>query len=173
VWWAVAAGVVAVGAATLAAVGRRWAEPSERLSAAGLLAVAAGVTGVALAVGAGRAGFDGWATMGLWSRYSMLSWPLLAAAYLAAVKLGRKWVPLALCAGALVALPGNTATGLLNGAAVARDYAGIRAQARAGQSAEEIVSGKPFSESHHAGQRERALRGVPLLRAARVGIFAR
>ena len=172
VWPAAFAGLLALGGTTIALLVPRWKEPGERLSVAGLIAVTAGVAGVALAIGVGRAGFPGGEMMGLWSRYSMLSWPLLGAAYLVWVKLGRKWVPVALCVVAALAFPGNMFTGMANGAKVAGDYTGIAAQARAGWSAEQIVSGGPFSESHHAAQAERAIRAIPLLRAARVGIFA-
>ncbi len=171
VWWAVFAGVFALGGLTTALLVRQWKEPDARLSVAGLLAVAAGVTGVALAIGVGRG--DMGPHMGLWSRYSLLTWPLLAAAYLVWVKLGRKWVPIALCVAAAVAFPGNTGTGMVNGAKVAGDYAGLAAQAEAGLTAEQIVGGTPFVESHHAGQTERARRAIPLLRRDRIGIFAR
>ena len=170
VWWAACAGILALGVATLALLLRRWKEPNERLSVVGLIAVTAGVTGVAVAIGVGRGGWGG--GMGLWSRYSLLVWPLLAATYLVWVKSGRKWVPIALCVAAALAFPANTGTGVVNGARVAGDYAGIAAQARAGLPAEQIVYGKPFSESHQAGEAERAVVAIPLLRAARVGIFA-
>ncbi len=173
VWWLVATGLVAVGALTLALVVRRWKEPDERLSVAGLIAVAAGVTGVSLAIGVGRAGFDSWASMGLWSRYSLLAWPLLAVTYLVWVKLGRKWIPISLCVAAALAFPGNTGVGMVTGARVAGDYAGVAAQAGSGLTAEQIVKGKPFSESSHVGQEDRAVRAIPLLRRDRIGIFAR
>ncbi len=173
VWWVVCAGLLVVGTMTLALLVRRWKEPSERLSVAGLLAVAAGVTGVALAIGVGRGGFSQETPMGLWSRYSMLSWPLVAAAYLVWVRSGRKWMPIALCVAAALAFPGNTGTGMVNGAQVAGDYAGLATQAHAGLTAEQIVSGEPFTKSHHSGQETRARRGIPLLRRDRIGIFAR
>ena len=171
VWWVVCAGVVVLGGFTLALLVRRWKEPGERLAVAGLLAVVAGVTGVALAIGVGRGGMG--EQMGLWSRYSMLTWPLLATAYLVWVKLGRRWVPILLCVAAAVAFPGNAGTGMVNGAKVAGDYAGLAAQAHAGLTADQIVAGDVFKESHHGGQVERARRAIPLLRRDRVGIFAR
>lgn len=177
VWQVVAAALVVIGSLTLVAVAKRWKEPAERLSVVGLLAVAAGVTGVALAVGVGRAGFDTWEQMGLWSRYSMLSWPLLATAYLAWAKLGGKWVPVALCVAAALAFPGNTGTGMTNGAAVRGDYTEIAADAAAGLSAEQITDEtdprRAFPRSHHGAQKDRALRAIPLLRRDRIGIFAR
>ncbi|AMV29106.1 hypothetical protein VT84_32225 [Gemmata sp. SH-PL17] len=173
VWWAGAGGVLVVGVLTLAVLVPQWKEPRARLSIAGLIAVAAGVTGVALAIGLGRAGFPGGDEMGLWSRYSLLSWPLLAATYLVWVKLGRKWVPVALCVASALAFPGNTGIGMKNGSVIAEHYGGIAAQAQSGLTAEQIVTGEPFTVSHQSGQPERVLRAIPLLRRDRIGIFAR
>ena len=47
----------------------------------------------------------------------------------------------------------------------------IEADARRGMSAEEIVA-RDFPESEQTGQDARAVRAIPLLRAARIGIFA-
>ena len=169
VWLAAFAGILALGGATVAFLVPRWKEPGERLSVVGLIAVTAGVAGVALAIGVGRAGMGG--DMGLWSRYSMLSWPLLAAAYLVWVKLGRKWVPVALCVFAALVFLGNTGTGMQNGAAVKSRYSAIEADAALGLSADQIVA-RQFPGSHQAGQEQRAVHAIPMLRAARVGIFA-
>ena len=119
--------------------------------------------------------------MGLWARYSLLTWPLLALAYLVWVKLGSaplaarrssKWVPVIVCVVAALAFPTNTGTGMVVGAKIAGDYSGIAAQVRAGLTAEQIVRGEPFSSSHQASQADRAARAIPMLRAARIGIFA-
>ncbi|QJW93397.1 hypothetical protein [Frigoriglobus tundricola] len=180
VWAAVCAGVLALGGITVAALVSHWKVRTERLSIAGLLAVAAGVTGVAVAIGVGRGGWG--AGMGLWARYSLLTWPLLAAAYLVWVPRGRaaapqtvsraaKWVPVVLCVVAALAFPANTGTGMLNGAAVKSTYSAMGADARAGMRAEEIVA-RRFPNSAQAGQEDRAVRAIPLLRAARIGIFA-
>ncbi len=169
VWLAAFTGILALGGATVALLVPRWKEPGERLSVVGLIAVTAGVAGVALAIGVGRSGMGG--DMGLWSRYSMLSWPLLAAAYLVWVKRGRKWVPVALCVFAALVFPGNTGTGMQNGAAVKSRYSAIEADAALGLSADQIVA-RQFPGSHQAGQEQRAVHAIPMLRAARVGIFA-
>ncbi len=169
VWLAAFAGILALGGATVALLVPRWKEPGERLSVVGLIAVTAGVAGVALAIGVGRSGMGG--DMGLWSRYSMLSWPLLAAAYLVWVKRGRKWVPVALCVFAALVFLGNTGTGMQNGAAVKSRYSAIEADAALGLSADQIVA-RQFPGSHQAGQEQRAVHAIPMLRAARVGIFA-
>ncbi|MBY0460963.1 MAG: hypothetical protein K2V38_26890, partial [Gemmataceae bacterium] len=184
VWGAVAVGVVAVGALTLNRVARRWKEPADRLSVAGLILVAAGVAGVALAVGVGRAGFDRWAEMGLWSRYALLTWPLLGLAFLAWVQVGRsapevgrgaRWVPIALCVAAALAFPGNTGVGMAAGAQVKAEYAAIAADHAAGLTPEQVVDAHDRRASAAVLQRVegRSARGIPLLGRDRVGIFAR
>ncbi|MBN9120574.1 MAG: hypothetical protein J0I06_15715 [Planctomycetes bacterium] len=189
VWWAVFAAMLALGTATLVRLLRLWREPSERPAVAGLIAVAAGVTGVAMAIGVGRGGWGG--GMGLWSRYSLLVWPLLAMTYLVWVKLGAgwnpqtavprtglpsrsssRWVPIGLCVAAALAFPANTGFGMVNGALIKGKYSDIEADAGAGLSAEEIVK-RRFPDSHQVGQEERAVRAIPLLRDNRIGIFAR
>jgi hypothetical protein len=172
-WWAVCIGELALCGWTVALLVRRgWAESP---STVGLLAVAIGVVGVALAIGLARAEWGADRVL-LFARYSLLTWPLLAIVYLVWVKLGRKWVPIALCVVAALAFPGNTGTGMVNGAVVKSDYAAIEADVATGLSAEEIVNEKDerrrFPKSHQGAQRERAIRAIPLLRQARIGIFA-
>jgi hypothetical protein len=167
VWQAVCLGELALGAATIALVFR--ANRADRTAAFGLVAIAAGVFGVALAIGLGRGAMG--PEMGLWSRYSLLTWPLLAAAYLAWVKAGRKWVPVALCLVAVLAFPRNTGTGMQEGNYVRALYDRIQADAQSGLSAGEIVA-RDFPNSPNEDQEARAIRAIPLLRAARVGIFA-
>lgn len=175
VWWAVAAAEVALGAWTIALLVRRGR--AEALSTVGLVAVAAGVAGVALAIGAARAEW-GAARVLQFARYSLLVWPLLAAAYLSWVKLGRKWVPVALCAAAALAFPTNTGTGILNGAALKGEYAAVEADAAGGMTAEQVANAEDRRITRNPEttaivlQRDRAIRGISLLREARVGIFA-
>lgn len=170
-WWAVFPALLALGSGTLLLLKKNWKDADARPAAVGLVAVTAGVTGVAVAIGVGRAGFGG--EMGLWSRYSLLTWPLLGAAYLVWAKAARKWVPIALCVAAALAFPGNVGDGMVNGAKIAGDYSQIATQAKAGLTAEQIVRGEAFANSHQAGQTERAVRAIPLLRHKRIGIFAR
>src|SRR5262249_9421900 len=107
----------------------------------------------------------------LWSRYSLLTWPLLGAAYLVWVKAGQRWVPIALCLAATLAFPGNMGTGMLIGNGIREHYTKLESDVRAGLSAEEIVR-KDVAEGPNAGQKERAIRGIPMLREAGIGIFA-
>lgn len=168
IWWAVCVGEVLLGVCTIVLLVRRGR--SEALSTVGLLAVAAGVAGVAFAIGSGRAEWGVDRVLGF-ARYSLLVWPLLAMVYLVWVKLGRKWVPIVLCVVAAIAFPTNTGTGMLNGAAVKSNYSAIAADTAVGLSAEQIVK-KDFPNSFQAGQQERAIRAIPMLRKAQIGIFA-
>jgi hypothetical protein len=179
VWWVVFPALVGLGGVTVALLVGRWkAHPDERPAVVGLIAVAAGVTGVAVAIGIGRSGED-W--HGLWSRYSLLVWPLLAAVYLVWVKLGRKWVPIALCVVAALAFPGNMGVGMVNGAAVKNEYSFVEADSASGLTAEQIVRAEDRRHNESGGKTaivlqtvgDRSVRGIPMLRAARVGIFAR
>lgn len=169
VWWGACAAVLALGIATLVLLVRKRNEAGGWLPVSGLIAVAAGLTGVAVAIGVGRGGWT--EGSGLWSRYSLLVWPLVAMAYLVWVKFGRKWVPIALCVAAALAFPANTGFGMVNGAKIVADYSAIAAQANL--SAEQIARSEVFDKSHHGGQADRAVRAIPLLRRERIGIFAR
>jgi hypothetical protein len=137
------------------------------------VAVAAGVAGVALAVGVGRAAMG--EGMGLWSRYAMQSWPLLAAAYLAWLRFGpgaaRKWVPAALCVVSVLFFLRNTGEGMHAGAIAAARNSAMEHDARTGVPDAEIVR-RHFPRSRDDGQEERAVRYIPLLREENVGIYA-
>ena len=169
VWWAVALVEVMLGIATIALLVRRAKDPAERLASSGLVAVAAGVAGVALAVGIGRAGFD--YEMGLWSRYSFLVWPLLGAAYLVWVKAGRKWVPIALCLAAALAFASNTGTGMVRAAGIVANDTAMVVDLEAGIPDAEIIR-RHFPGSRNDGQQERARSAMPMLREERIGMFA-
>ncbi len=176
VWWVVAVGIVALGVATLRRLAPRWEEPAERISVAGLVAVAVGVSGVALAIGVGRGSWG--AGTGLWSRYALLAWPLLALSYVVWVKFGAKWIPVALCMTAAGAFPTNMLTGMICGAALTTEYAAVKADAVNGATATQIADAEERRRERNPQsavvlQRARAIRGIPLLREANVGIFAR
>jgi hypothetical protein len=173
-WGAVCAAELVLGVATIVLLLRRRKEPNLWPAAVGLIAVVAGIAGIAVAVGMGRASGNG-----LWSRYALLSWPLLAAAYLAWLKFGsgnavaglRKWVPAVLCLAASLAFMPNTGTGMMIGAdARARNIA-MEADALNGMPASVFVW-KHFPNSRDAYQEDRGERYIPLLREAHIGIFA-
>lgn len=173
VWWPVALAVMLLGGATVALLWKRIGIDS-RESVFGLLAVAAGLFGLALAIGIGRGEWGPGG--GIWSRYTVLVWPLLAAAFLAWARAGRKWVPLALLAVAALAFPGNVGTGIVNGTRVKNEYIAIQADVAAGLTPEQLTDKndprRPFPQGAQAGRETAAVRAIPLLRAARIGIFA-
>jgi len=160
-WTAVLPALVLLGGATIESLRKDWQNPANRPAAAGLVAVAAGVVGVALAVGVGG-------DPGPWARYGLLAWPLLGLAYLVWVKRGSKWVPAALCTAAALAFPPNMFAGMASGGAVRLQLGKIEADAMLGLSPPRIVS----QNLKGTGQEERAVRAIPMLREARVGAFA-
>ena len=139
-------------------IAARWL----RLRPIGLLAVASGVILLSLVIGAGRGGFN--SQMGLWPRYSVLAWPLLAAVFFASAN--HRWLPKALSFATLLALLPNTIYGSDYGRRHDAALGDIARQLKAGHTAEEIVE-----ESLQGGQAERAVRGIPMLRAANLGPF--
>lgn len=143
---------------------REGLRSDHRLRAAGLAAVAVGVILLSLAIGAGRGGFG--SQMGLWPRYSVLAWPLLAAIDFAAPN--SRWLRPALMISAAIALPFNTGFGLNYGVNHDRWLGDIERQLRRGKSADEIVE----RSLDGTGQEARALRGIPMLRDAKLGPFA-
>jgi hypothetical protein len=160
VWPAAAAGVLGLAAWT---AGRLV-----RTRAWGVLAVLVGALVLAAAVGVGRSGFGYW-DMGLWSRYGLLAWPVLFAAYLTftgAAGAGR-WVQPGLAAAAVGFLPFNVAAGVGWANGMDQALTAFAADARAGVPVPELV------EKHLAGsgQEERAVRGIPMLREAGIGPF--
>lgn len=161
-------GFAAVGALGVLTFGTLHSDPN-RASSLGLAAVAVGVIALAFAIGVGRAGFGN--DMGLWSRYSLLTWPLLGLAYLVWVKRGGragKWIPALMCAASALCFPANTQTGLAMGELVRQQQAGIETDAALGKSPEAIA----FQWLRGSGQEERAIRGISLLRQAKIGAFA-
>jgi hypothetical protein len=168
VWWLVAIVELAIGLATVTLLIRQGRNPINRPASSGLIAVAAGMCGLALAIGMGRGsmGLD----MGLWPRYSLLVWPLLGAAYLVWVKAGRKWIPILFCVASAIAFTPNMITGMMHGARIRMHYDEVESDARAGLSAEQIVRMR-FPNSPNSGQMERAIQNIPLLRSAGIGIF--
>jgi hypothetical protein len=127
---------------------------------------------MALAIGVGRAPIGG--QMGIWSRYSFLTWPLLGLAYLAWVKWGmpwgKRWLPMLFCVVSALAFAGNMITGMAIGMQVKATLSLVEAEAAAGVPPEVIV--EKFAKTSQANQEERAIRAIPMLREAKIGGFA-
>jgi hypothetical protein len=177
VWWAVLIGMLALGVVTITQLVPQASDQAERPASVGLIAVVAGVAGIALAVGIGRAEFG--PGMGLWSRYALLMWPLLGAAYLAWVKAGRgaepvglrKWVPAGLCVAAALAYVANAVGGVYVGVHLVQKNAALEADAQAGVPDAELIA-RHFPGSRNEFQEERATWAIPMLRDAGVSVFA-
>jgi hypothetical protein len=167
VWWLVAAVEIIIGVGTVAFL-VRTRKPEGLPSSAGLIAVAAGVFGVALVIGIGRGSMG--LERGLWARYALLSWPLLGMAFLVWVKAGRKWLPILLCGAAAAAFPGNMMTGMIIGSQIREHYYQIESDVMYNSPAEQIVKLR-FPDSFNAGQMDRAINNIPLLKSAGIGLF--
>jgi hypothetical protein len=171
-WWPpILAGLVAVGFATLFSLLCDAKLQKHRPASFGLIAIAAGIVGVALVIGMGRAGLD--ARNGLASRYTYLTWPLIALVFLVCTSRGGragKWIPAALCLMAALAFPANMISGSVVGSKVRAVLATVEAEARAGVPPERIV--RHFANTFQAHQEQRAIRAMPMLRQAKVGAFA-
>lgn len=137
----------------------------------GIFAVASGAILLALAIGASRGGFNSQIEMGLWPRYSVLAWLLIAATFLASLNSGdalSRWIPIGMVSLAILAYLPNTLYGLSYGIRHHDWMSAIEKQLCAGESADDIV--------HHSlegtGQEERARIGIPMLHRAKIGPFA-
>jgi hypothetical protein len=149
-------------------LGRMWRNHLSAPARWGVLAVIAGQVGLAVAIGIARGGFG--ADMGLWSRYSLLAWPLAGLGYLMAVRYGQRRVAMVLCLAAALFFPGNMIQGLYYGGNVMMRQQALAEDAAAGWSAERLIE-RHFPDSFNAGQEERARISIPLLRQAGIGIF--
>lgn len=170
-WLPVAVGLTVLGGATMLALLRDARQPAKRPAAFGLLAVVAGIAGVALVIGLSRAGLDQKHEPA--SRYSYLVWPLIPLAYLVWMQRGGwagKWVPVALCTVAALAYPANMISGSVVSSKIRLVLAAVEADARAGVPPERIV--RHFKGTFQAYQEERAVRAIPMLKEAKVGAFA-
>jgi hypothetical protein len=144
--------------------------PAERPQVFGWVAVCVGVCGLALAIGAGRSGFG--REFGLASRYSILTWPLLAVLYFAAVAWGGpklKLIPTAFMFTSLALLPLNTTYGIARGWYHDQWLGTIETMLKNGEPDAKIVQ----EQIEETGQGERAIRGIPMLRERQIGPFAR
>ena len=145
VWPVVAAALLGLGVATL----RHGQGLGERA-----VIVASG--GLAAAIGVGRSGFGDF-EMGLWSRYGLLTAPLIVMAFLTFID--RPRVQKLLAVAMLAFLPFNMAVGWQWGRHLDAALTPIEAAARRGDPPEAIV-GQYLDGS---GQEARALVGLPLL----------
>jgi hypothetical protein len=167
-WWLVASVEVVVGVATTALLLRQGRTPTNRPASFGLIAVAAGVFGLALAIGFSRGSMgDG---MGLWPRYALLVWPLVGTAFLVWVRAGRRWLPILFCMTTALAFMPNMFTGMLRGATIRAHYNQIESDVRSGLSTERIIA-NCFPNSVNEGQTDRAVAAIPLLRNAGIGVL--
>lgn len=170
VWWAVAGAEIAIGAATIALLVRRVNDPAERPGSIGVIAVVTGISGVVAIVAVEWAGLA--MNPAFWSRISFLTWPLLGAAFLVWVKAGRKWVPIGLCIATALAFPTNLGAGMVHAAGIASVHFSMENDLRAGVP-DNILIHTHFPNSRNADQEARALTAIPMLRDARIGLFAR
>jgi len=173
-WLPIGVGLAALGLATARNLLRDVKTPPARPAALGALAILAGIVGVALVIGLGRAALD--PRSGVASRYSYLTWPALAIVYLLWVRRGGwsgKWVPVGLCVAAAIAFGPNTGAGMKRGTEVRLGIMMIEDEARAGSSPEAIVAlfGTDACRFQR-GQEARAVRAIPMLREAGIGAFA-
>jgi hypothetical protein len=170
-WWLpISAGLLVLGAVTFRLVLRS----SNRPAMLGTFAIFAGIIGVALVIGMGRAGID--PRYGVASRYSYLAWPLLALVYLLWSRertWAGRWIPIAMCLVASLFFIPNMATGMKRGWEVKQGLLLIESESIAGTPPEVIV--RLFSEKpcqFQLGQEQRAMRAMPMLREAGIGAFA-
>lgn len=137
----------------------------------GLLMLLAGAVGLAVAIGIGRSGFAS-DTMGLWSRYSLLTVPVLAIAYIVGLKAGGKWArfgPMLLSSVAVLSLPQNVQFGYGWASSYAQDMDAMEADVRAGLPTNEVIRRNRYLSQL---DREEQIRvGVPLLQSAGISYF--
>jgi hypothetical protein len=172
--WGIAAGMVwplaAFGVLIATCYVLRCIPPDRHVAPVrwGVTAMIAGQIGLALSIGIARGGFG--ADMGLWSRYSLLAWPLVGLCYLLAVRFGQRHVTVALCLIAALFFPGNMIQGLYYGGNVLMRQQALAEDAAAGWPPDQLVE-RHFPASFNAGQEERGRVAIPLLRQAGIGIF--
>ena len=167
--WPIAATyVIGVVAVTLFLLIRTVENRSRSL---GLLMLLLGAVGLAVAIGIGRSGFPS-DTMGLWSRYSLLTVPVLAIAYVVFLQAGGKWAqfgPLLLVSVAMLALPQNVQFGYGWASSYAEDMDAMEADVRAGLPANEVIRRNRYLSQLDRDEQIRI--GIPLLQNAGISYF--
>ncbi len=169
--WPIAASyVIGVVAVTLFLLIRGAENRSRSL---GLLMLLAGAVGLAIAIGIGRSGFAS-DTMGLWSRYSLLTVPVLAIAYIVCLQAGGKWArcgPMLLVSVAALSLPQNVQFGHGWASSYAQDMDAMEADVRAGLPTNEVIRRNRYLSQLDRDEQIRV--GIPLLQNAGISYFRR
>lgn len=137
----------------------------------GLLMLLAGAVGLAIAIGIGRSGFAS-DTMGLWSRYSLLTVPVLGIAYIVCLQAGGKWArfgPMILVSVAVLSLPQNVQFGYGWASSYAEDMDAMEADVRTGLPANEVIRRNRYLSQLDRDEQIRV--GIPLLQNAGISYF--
>jgi hypothetical protein len=96
---------------------------------------------------------------------------LLGAIDLVWLSMGRKWVPIVLCALAALAFPMNTLRGVGEALRVVAVESSMHSELRQGAPEREVVE-KSFPNTRNQGHEESAMAAIPQLREAQIGAFA-
>jgi len=137
----------------------------------GLIMLLAGAVGLAIAIGIGRSGFPS-DTMGLWSRYSLLTVPVLAIAYIVFLQTGGKWArfgPMILISAAVLSLPQNVQFGYGWASSYEEDMDAMEADVRSGLPTNELIRRNRYLSQLDRDEQIRV--GIPLLQNAGIGYF--
>ena len=145
--------------------------PENRSRSLGLLMLLAGTVGLAIAIGIGRSGFAS-DTMGLWSRYSLLTVPVLAIAFIVCLQTGGKWArfgPMLLVGVAVLSLPQNVQFGYGWASSYAEDMDAMEVDVRAGLPTNEVIRRNRYLSQLDRDEQIRV--GIPLLQNAGISYF--
>ncbi len=168
--WPIAASyVIGVTAVTLFLLTRTAA--TNRCRALGLLMLLTGAVGLAIAIGIGRSGFHS-DTMGLWSRYSLLTVPVLAIAYIVCLQTGGKWArfgPMLLVGVAVLSLPQNVQFGYGWASSYAEDMDAMEVDVRSDLTANEVIRRNRYLSQLDRDEQIRV--GILLLQNAGISYF--
>ena len=144
---------------------------TNRCRALGMLMLLAGAVGLAIAIGIGRSGFAS-DTMGLWSRYSLLTVPVLAIAFIVCLQTGGIWArfgPIVLASVAFLSLPQNVQFGYGWASSYADDMDAMEVDVRAGFPTAEVIRRNRYLSQLDRDEQIRV--GIPLLQNAGISYF--